>query len=77
MKSWTQFIADISIEDHKQIIADYRVFRRDGFIEDCLLRDTSMMWLNNLGAPAHSVAQIIDDLAKHSALHLLSVYNIA
>jgi len=62
MKSWVDFVNELSEEDFKQIVSDFELFAENGAIGDCLLRSKAQEWGNNVG---------------NSSLVLLTMRNLA
>jgi len=49
MKTWQDFVDEISDSDMHIIIADHNKLAKDGFIGDCLLRTKAEEWIKLVG----------------------------
>jgi hypothetical protein len=58
-----QFVNNLSDEDRQQIIKDYDKFEHDGFIEDCILRTSTITLIRQLGANENMITLWMKELA--------------
>jgi hypothetical protein len=65
MMTFTEFFSKFSTSDLDQMITDYELFRKQGFIDDCFLRSAAQEWCENIGAGI-AVVLVMTDLAMES-----------
>lgn len=59
-KDWVELTSEIDEKELEQIIEDYKVFRKQGYIGDCVLRQKAEMINKNFNIFSNITAVMID-----------------